>query len=74
MPTIVIILLSIMVGIFVGFMIGFIWLRKKLPWAGNIIVDLHRDCLDVIRIESPRNLSKWKNYKELRFDVIVEGP
>lgn len=45
--------------------------RISIPYAGNVIVDMRRDCDDAIRIESHRRLSHWQKYKHLKFDVVV---
>ena len=68
--------LLLSIGFITGIVFCWVWLtirrRMKIPWAGNIIVDMRRDCEDAIRIESPRGISKWSKYKQLLFSVVVE--
>lgn len=67
------IIFACIAGVITGMSIEKIKRRYKAPWAGNVIVDLHRDAVDTIRIESPRNISHWKDYRYLTFSVVVEA-
>ena len=44
---------------------------KKYPKAGNVIMDLRENS---IYVESPKNITTWKKYDALRFDVVVYDP
>lgn len=58
-------------GVGIGIICEALRNRSKAPMAGNILVDLRRNCNDVISIESPKNMSKWAKYKKLTFNVVV---
>ena len=64
---------SMVIGVVIGIIAEKVINKKKAPWAGNVLIDLRRDCDDMIQIESPRNISKWKDYKYLTYSVIVFG-
>ena len=58
-------------GIIIGIVIHKIHISKKLPWAGNVVIDTRNPNGDTISIESPKNITKWDKYKEIRFSVIA---
>lgn len=58
-------------GIVIGIVIKDIRFKKKVPWAGNVIIDVRRPNGDTISIESPKNITKWHKHKEIRFSVIA---
>lgn len=70
--TIIFLSTGFLFGIFIGWLGTSIARYKKAPKAGNILINLHRDTDQVIRIEGTRRMSKWAHYKQLTFDVIVE--
>ena len=59
------------VGIIVGVILEKVRWKRKVPWAGNVVIDTRRPNGDTIGIESPRNISHWDEYKEIRFNVIA---
>jgi len=59
------------VGIIIGIVLKDIRYRHRVPWAGNVVIDTRRPNGDTISIESPKNISHWEDYKELRFTVIA---
>ena len=58
-------------GIIIGIVFKDIRYKRKVPWAGNVVIDTRRPNGDTISIESPKNISHWEDYKELRFSVIA---
>lgn len=58
-------------GIIIGIVFKDIRYKHKVPWAGNVVIDTRRPNGDTISIESPKNISHWEDYKELRFTVIA---
>lgn len=59
------------VGIIIGIIIHKIHINKKIPWAGNVVIDTRNPNGDTISIESPKNITKWDKYKEIKFTVIA---
>ena len=59
------------VGIIIGIIIHKIHISKKIPWAGNVVIDTRNPNGDTISIESPKNITKWDKYKEIKFTVIA---
>ncbi len=62
-----------LIGVIIGVVIEKLHHHKVAPWAGNVLIDLRRDCDDMIQIESPKMMSKWKDYKYLTYSVITFG-
>lgn len=60
------------IGVIIGTIIARLRYFKKAPYAGEILVDLNRDAEDTISISNPRNISQWKKFKKLTFDVVVK--
>ena len=58
-------------GIIIGIVINKIHVSKKIPWAGNVVIDTRNPNGDTISIESPKNITKWDKYKEIKFTVIA---
>lgn len=58
-------------GIIIGIVIHSIHVSKKVPWAGNVVIDTRNPNGDTISIESPKNITKWDRYKEIKFTVIA---
>ncbi len=44
----------------------------RYPNAGTVVIDIRRTATDSIYIESPKNITKWQNYKMLRFNVEIK--
>ena len=64
--------LGIIGGILISLVVGHIHnSKKRLNHAGWIILDERRDCTDSISLEGPRNISQWRRYRQLVFDVDV---
>lgn len=59
------------VGIIIGTVLTKIRYSRKIPWAGNVVIDTRRPNGDTIGIESPKNITHWHKYKEIRFTVIA---
>ena len=59
------------VGILIGSVLTKIRYSRKIPWAGNVVIDTRRPNGDTIGIESPKNITHWDRYKEIRFTVIA---
>ena len=59
------------VGIIIGIIINKIHVSKRVPWAGNVVIDTRNPNGDTISIESPKNITKWDKYKEIKFTVIA---
>jgi len=57
-------------GLIIGYIFHKIRMTRKIPWAGNVVIDTRRPNGDTIGIESPKDISHWHNYKEIRFTVI----
>lgn len=68
---IVIVAIGFIVGLLIGIIIGFKSVKRKIPWAGNVVIDTRRPNGDTIAIESPHNITHWHQYKEIRFSVIA---
>lgn len=63
------ILVMTMVLEFLGLVLLF---AKKYPKAGTVVLDIRRTATDSIYIESPKNITDWKNHTMLRFDVEIK--
>lgn len=60
-----------LIGVVIGIVIEKIHQNKKIPWAGNVVIDTRRPNGDTIGIESPHNITHWHKYKQLKFTVIA---
>lgn len=60
----------------IGISIPIVHMRhfKKAPYAGDILLDWSIIDPSNISIQNPRNITKWENYKQLTFNVIVKYP
>ena len=58
-------------GIIIGMVLQKIRYSRKIPWAGNVVIDTRRPNGDTIGIESPKDIRHWDKYKQLRFTVIA---
>lgn len=56
----------------IEFIILIVFFAKKYPHAGTVVIDIRRTATDSIYVESPKNITKWKDYKMLRFDVEIK--
>ena len=65
-------MLLIIIAIVVTTIVNIIIFAVKYPHAGNVVIDIRRTATDSIYIESPKNITKWQNYKMLRFDVEIK--
>ena len=64
--------LLIVITIVVTTIVNIIIFAVKYPHAGNVVIDIRRTATDSIYIEIPKNITKWQNYKMLRFDVEIK--
>lgn len=58
------------IGVIIGIVVEKIHQNKRIPWAGNVVIDTRRPNGDTIGIESPHNVTHWHKYKQIKFTVI----
>ena len=65
-------IILILAGVLITMLVCVIMFAVKYPNAGTVVIDIRRTAEDSIYVESPKNITKWQNYKMLRFDVEIK--
>lgn len=65
-------ILLIIIAIVVTAIVMIVLFAIRYPNAGTVVIDIRRTATDSIYIESPKNITKWQNYKMLRFNVEIK--